>query len=107
MAGLFEIRNKINVLSLEVGEHMPAELTDGYLDNVTRFWGDVIMSWAIPGQAGIGHINCRSNEWVISSLFDRGYQLHHKKTAELREAVKDCHCSWFKNTIMYFAPKES
>ena len=53
---------KSNVISLEVGEHIPIESTDIYLENITRYKGDIIMSWAIPGQAGIGHINCQSND---------------------------------------------
>jgi hypothetical protein len=60
------------------------------------------MSWAVPGQAGIGHINCRSNEWVIEQMAKRGYRFNEERTASLREAVKNCHCSWFRNTLMYF-----
>lgn len=60
------------------------------------------MSWAIEGQAGIGHINCRNNDWVINQMKIRGYKLAYNKTESLREAVKDCHCTWFKNTLMYF-----
>lgn len=101
----FEIRDRVNVLSLEVGEHIPAERADGYLDNLTRFGGDVIMSWAIPGQPGIGHINCQTIEWVCSRMFDRGYELSRDKTAQLRASVNGCHCTWFVNTLMYFKPK--
>jgi hypothetical protein len=91
-----------NVISLEVGEHIPAEYEDAYLNNITCLGGDVIMSWAVPGQAGIGHINCRSNEWVIEQMAKRGYRFNEERTASLREAVKNCHCSWFRNTLMYF-----
>lgn len=93
------------VISLECGEHVPYEKCFAYLDNVTAFGGDIIMSWAVPGQAGHGHINCQSNLWVISQMSQRGYSLDAKLTDELREAVKDCSCTWFKNTIMYFKPQ--
>ncbi len=96
---------KVNVLSLEVGEHLPPNLSDAYINNLTSFGGDIIMSWAIPGQAGVGHINCQSNEWVIDKMFERGYILDPGKTHQLRESVTGCHCSWFKNTLMYFNPK--
>lgn len=95
---------KTNVISLEVGEHIPSELAEGYLNNVAGQGGDVIMSWATPGQLGIGHINCQSNEWVISEMKKRGYLLDSILTDQLRKAVKDCHCSWFVNTLMYFVP---
>lgn len=96
--------SKANILSLEVGEHLPYDKCFGYLDNLTSFGGDVIMSWAVPGQAGHNHINCQSNLWVISQMSQRGYNLDAKLTDELREAVKDCSCTWFKNTLLYFRP---
>jgi hypothetical protein len=95
---------KRNVISLEVGEHIPAHLSAGYLDNVAAFKGDVIMSWAVKGQAGVGHINCQDNDWVIREMLIRGYSLDFSKTTALRDSVVGCHCSWFLNTLMYFTP---
>lgn len=91
------------IISLEVGEHIPPHLADAYLDNLTSFGGEVLMSWAIPGQAGVGHINCQSNEWVAKEMAKRGYILYATKTQDLRSAVAGCHCSYFTNTLMYFA----
>lgn len=93
---------KHNVISLEVGEHIPSHLSIGYLDNVCRFNGDIIMSWALPDQPGIGHINCQPLEWVTEKMKLRGYHLEFSKTHQLRNAVAGCHCSWFQNTLMYF-----
>lgn len=95
-----------NIISLEVGEHIPFELCAGYLDNLCRFGGDVIMSWAVPGQAGIGHVNCQDRQWVIEQMWNRGYTINKVRTDSMRTAVADCHCSWFQNTLMYFTPKE-
>jgi len=88
-------------LSFEVGEHIPLKDCYGLLDNLAQ-GGDVIMSWAIPNQEGIGHINCQSNEWVIERMTNRGKVFNKEKTAFLREYVKGCHCSWFQKTLMYF-----
>ena len=96
---------KWNVLSLEVGEHIPSNLSSNYLNNVCDFGGDILLSWAVPGQAGIGHINCRPNEWVINEMWERGYKIDTHKTQLLRGAVANCHCSWFQNTLMYFTKK--
>lgn len=101
LARLFP-HKKINVLSLEVGEHIPAHLAFGYFNNLTKFGGDIIMSWAVPGQAGVGHINCQPAEWVCDKMGLRGYTLDTKKTKQLRESVAHCHCAWFRNTLMYF-----
>lgn len=99
------LNGKYNVISLEVGEHLPAELASGYLDNVASCQGNVLMSWAIVGQAGHGHVNCRNNDWVIEQMEKRGYKMDFQITHDLRNAVRDCHCSWFRNTLMYFVPK--
>lgn len=92
----------INVLSIEVGEHIPADIAPKYLDNICRLGGDVILSWAVLGQEGIGHVNCQSNQWVQKEMLNRGYLFNHTLTLELRESVKDCHCNWLINTLMYF-----
>src|SRR5512139_1420918 len=54
------------VLSLEVGEHIPAEFENVYLANVAAHAEKIIiMSWAVPGQGGYGHVNERENGWVV------------------------------------------
>lgn len=97
-------RKKHNVISLEVGEHIPEEHSDAYLENVTNCGGDIIFSWAIPGQEGVGHINCQDNDWVRDQMRKRGYIEVSEKTAELRAAIQQCHCTWFRSTLMYFTP---
>ena len=47
------------VLSLEVGEHIPAEFEQTFLDNLVDNSIDlIIMSRAVEGQGGTGHVNC-------------------------------------------------
>ena len=92
---------KERYISLEVGEHIELKHSYGLLDNLAQ-GGDVIMSWAILNQEGIGHINCQSNEWVIERMANRGKVFNKEKTAFLREYVKGCHCTWFQKTLMYF-----
>ncbi len=101
----FQIKDvQTNVLSLEVGEHIPFQKSLEYLTNVIRVanGGDVILSWAIPGQSGYGHVNCKSNAWVLTEMKLRGYSFDAEKTLDLRLAVQKCHCSWFRDTLMYF-----
>lgn len=94
----------MNVLSLEVGEHIDYEGSLIYLDNIVAVaqGGEVIMSWAVPGQAGHGHINTQTNAWVIEQMESRGYVINPELTLQLREAVRECKCDWFRNTLMYF-----
>lgn len=103
---MFNPKDTWNIISLEVGEHIPAKKANAYLDNLTSFGGNILMSWAVPGQAGVGHINCQSNSWVIEQMKKRGYEMDFSITHDLRQAVVGCHCTWFQNTLMYFTPKK-
>ena len=47
------------VVSLEVGEHLPAAAAQTYIASLTRHSHTVLFSAAVPGQEGKGHINCQ------------------------------------------------
>tara|TARA_R110000823_G_scaffold303236_1_gene424566 strand:- start:32 stop:1801 length:1770 start_codon:yes stop_codon:yes gene_type:complete len=88
------------VLSLEVGEHVPKESEDILLDNICSHSNKgVILSWAVPGQPGDGHINCQSNEYIINKMLDKGFNIDWDSTYRLRENAT---LWWFKNTLMCF-----
>lgn len=88
------------VLSLEVGEHIPEEYEQIFLDNVVKpasAW--IILSWAIPGQGGAGHVNCKSNADIIREMGNRKYICNWVNTLRFRKAAE---LPWFKNTLMVF-----
>lgn len=93
-------------ICLEVGEHISAENQETVLDNIfytteTR----AVVSWGIPGQAGFGHVNCKSNEWVITEAKKRGFELQKEPTEHLRA---NCyHVGWFEKSVMVFDKKIS
>jgi predicted SAM-dependent methyltransferase/glycosyltransferase involved in cell wall biosynthesis len=92
---------KGNVICLEVAEHIPAEFEDVFLDNVTGACNDrLILSWAIRGQGGDGHVNCLDNYEVIGRICKRGFKYLPLESAEARAVITDL--PWFKNTIMIF-----
>ena len=93
-----------NVICLEVAEHVPVEYMHTFLDNVTGCVGEykrLIMSWAVPGQGGYGHENCRHNIWVVEEMRNRGFKLRLGDSLDARAAVTDA-APWFRNTIMVF-----
>jgi tryptophanyl-tRNA synthetase len=91
------------VLSLEVGEHIPKEYESVFIDNVCSHTNNLlIISWAVVGQGGDGHINCQNNEYVINQIESRGLLYNPLKSKELRESAT---IGWFKNTIMVFYKK--
>jgi len=88
------------VLSLEVGEHIPKEYEDIFIQNLINHSKiGIVLSWAVPGQPGDGHVNCQSNDYVISLMNKHGYSLDLNNTLQLREAAE---LWWFKNTLMVF-----
>jgi hypothetical protein len=89
------------VLSLEVGEHIPKEYEQTYIDNLCSHSKKyVILSWAVIGQGGDGHVNCQNNDYVINELRKRGYSYNERESNALRMAVSSA--PWFSNTIMFF-----
>lgn len=90
-----------NIVCLEVGEHVPAEYEAVVLDNICNFAKTLVMSWATPNQPGIGHVNGRTNDWVIEQMKQRGLSLDEKLTAELRALDFDG-LTYFKNTVFVF-----
>ena len=98
----FMFHIKGNVISLEVGEHIPKEFMDVYLDNITNACnGYLITSWAIRGQAGFGHVNCLDNHEIIPLIEKRGFKLMEKETEEVRN-IDLSEAPWFKNTLFIF-----
>lgn len=97
----FDLERKYEcVISLEVGEHIPKEREQIFLDNLDRHCSQcIILSWAIPGQGGDGHFNEQSNEYVIGEMQKRGYSYWEEASLYFRDNVK---LWWFEKTIMIF-----
>lgn len=93
------------VLSLEVGEHIPAEYEKNFLGNLDRHNRQgIVLSWAVKGQGGDGHVNCQDNEEIMLKLSDMKYELDTLDTAALRTACAKYPQTgwWFRNTLMVF-----
>ena len=101
----FETFSQGHVISLEVGEHIPKQFQNIYLDNITNACNTyLITSWAIRGQEGFGHVNCLNNDEIIPLIEKRGFKLMKEETKEVRSVIKD-NTWWFKNTILIFKKK--
>ena len=96
---------KGSVISLEVGEHIPEFYEDNFIDNLVNHCDDkMILSWAVVGQPGIGHINCKNNDYIINRLQSKGFYFDKELSEWLRDDIEE-HCSYFKNTLMAFNKK--
>jgi hypothetical protein len=94
-----------SVISLEVGEHIPKEGEQVFLNNITSHCdSDLIISWALPDQPGIGHVNCQPQEYIIDQIEKRGFIFLPVNTLEARNNVDD-NCDWFRRTLLIFKRK--
>lgn len=88
------------VISLEVGEHIPVEFEQIFLDNISRHAREgIILSWALPRQPGRGHVNCRPNDFIRQEMYKRGFQPDEPLEARLRSSAW---LPWFTRTLMAF-----
>jgi len=88
------------VMSLEVGEHIPAKYESIFLGNVFRHAKEgVVLSWAVPGQDGHHHVNNHDNNYVIERLEEHGFAYDAVAAQGLRDVST---LPWFKNTLMVF-----
>lgn len=89
------------VMTLEVGEHVPPENEDNFIQNVaSRAKEGIVLSWAVPGQGGIGHYNNKANLYVQARFLEYGFLFDPVESENLRNLPLKY--SWFKNTLMVF-----
>ena len=75
------------------------------LDLLVQPSGYLILSWAIEGQGGTGHVNCQNNKYVIQLLSDMNYTHLVEDSLSLRSKISQ-RCFWFRETIMVFKKNE-
>ena len=96
-------------LCLEVMEHIPPHLEQWPLMHLANAKRGVVLSWALPGQGGDGHVNERPNEYAAEAFLrianNGTTPFHHDQQtqARLRMAVSDLW--WFANSLMVFRRK--
>ena len=85
------------IISLEVAEHIPEKYEAVYLDNIFRHAKEgIILSWAVPGQGGLSHINNKPIEYVSKVMRENGFQRHAGKSLKLQASAS---LSWIKSNI--------
>lgn len=91
------------VISLEVGEHIPEEHEQTFIANLIKYVEEwVILSWAVPGQGGDGHVNCKPNDYIEEVMGSHGFSRMIIHESYLRSCAQ---LPWFKNTLMVFRRK--
>ena len=62
------------VVCLEVGEHLPPERAEGFVEDLTRLGPVVLFSAAVPGQGGVAHVHERWPDYWAGLFKERGYR---------------------------------
>jgi 2-polyprenyl-3-methyl-5-hydroxy-6-metoxy-1,4-benzoquinol methylase len=75
-------------LCLDVGEHIPEDLCEPFLKNITQFSDRLIMSCAPPGQGGHHHVNEQPKRYWIEKLRAHGFDYDKRRTGVLCETFK-------------------
>jgi hypothetical protein len=91
------------LLCLEVCEHVPKKHENALLKSIDRHInskGTLILSWAVVGQGGLGHVNCQNNDYVINKFKELGYTYNETDSSYLRKNVSNA--KWFTNTLLVF-----
>jgi len=78
------------VYSVEVGEHIPEEFEDIFIDNLVRAASKgIVLTWAHVGQPGDGHFNCRNRTYIIQKFKDKGFSIDEKELEKMKPSAQD------------------
>jgi SAM-dependent methyltransferase len=104
--GELEVDRSYDLVScVEVLEHVPEAESDRAVDFLTRSArGFVYLSAAIPGQAGIGHINCQPSLFWILAFARHGFVLDLGRSGALVERIRGMQpAHWLPQNALIFA----
>ncbi|XP_046563095.1 uncharacterized protein LOC124271968 [Haliotis rubra] len=88
------------IISLEVAEHIPSKSEDVYIDNIVRHAKKgVVLSWAVPGQGGLQHINNRPLDYVQNLFSSKGFDTDIVASQELQEKAT---LPWLKRNVYVY-----
>jgi len=88
-------------LCLEVLEHIDDQHWLPVLKNMTKLCDTIIFSAAIPGQGGVGHINCRPKIDWVKRFHSLGWVVDVDKTVHIINVMKSgYHMGWFTNNVV-------
>lgn len=94
------------VVCLEVMEHIPVEHTDAVMQNISNLCnGRLVLSWALPGQGGIGHVNEKDSDYVIAYARKYNFYLHDELTSAARDRAGQ-EINYFGRSIYVFTKVE-
>ena len=90
-------------MSIEVAEHIPAQFEDNFMDNLVSSARDlVILSWAVPGQRGEGHVNGKTAVAVNQNMKERGWEKNEGFTSQLQSSAT---LPWIRANVQVYTKR--
>ena len=92
------------VVSLEVGEHLPNECAETFVDSLTKLAPVILFSAAIPFQGGTQHVNEQWQDYWVKHFQNKGYVAIDciRNRVWENERVE----FWYAQNILVFAKRE-
>jgi glycosyltransferase involved in cell wall biosynthesis len=93
------------VMCLEVAEHIPENKADDIVQKIISATERLLIwSAAIPGQDGIGHINCQPKEYWRDKFIQQGLEYDDECTQNCRQYISEHppYMGWFLNNVQIF-----
>ena len=86
------------VACIEVAEHVPPQYEGALISNLQEHnRKGILLSWSsLKPPHGNGHVNPRSEQWVIARFAELGYTVDVKASRQLRQAAQ---LPWFKSDL--------
>jgi len=77
------------VFSIEVGEHIPHDFEDVFIDNLVRAaHKGIVLTWAHIGQEGDGHVNCQNREYIEKKFKERGFEIDEIELEKMKPSAR-------------------
>jgi len=92
---ILDMRIKQNVrlhsdlaVCFEVLEHIEAEYSDVFVENLTKLSDRILVSAAPPGAGGHHHVNCQPQSYWHKKFLEFGYDYDEVQTQAIRQALQ-------------------
>lgn len=90
-------------ISIEVAEHIPSKYESIFLDNIFRHAKEgIVLSWAVPGQGGLAHINNKPLQYVFRKMRENNFLVDMKLSKYLQG---NCSFKHLKRTLHVYKKK--
>ena len=92
------------VQTFEVGEHIPKKYESIFIKNICRnAQRGIVMSWAVPGQGGDGHVNEKSHKDIIRQIEKYGFKYNEEESYKMRRNMGiSLRFLYFRRNLMVF-----